>query len=84
MADTQVSHTGARYGDQGPVAWAPPVESVADELNRFTAIDWQVKEDVQHEMKKRIRRQLRVAGITATGRLDRVTGELMRLARARS
>lgn len=58
-------------------------ESVVDVLERLKVIDWQVKEDVQREMQKRIRRQLRVAGITEAGSLDRITGELMRLARVR-
>ena len=58
-------------------------ELVIENLERLKVIDWQVKEDVQREMQKRIRRQLRVAGVTDAGTLDRVTGELMRLAKVR-
>ncbi len=58
-------------------------ELVVDALERLRVIDWQVKEDVQREMQKGIRRQLRVVGVTDVGMLDRVTGELMRLARVR-
>lgn len=56
-------------------------ESIVDELAHLTVIDWHAKEDVKREMQKRIHRKLRVAGVTDAGTLDRVTGELMRLAR---
>ncbi len=46
-------------------------------------IDSPIKEDVQREMEKFIRRQLRVAGITESGVLNRLTGQLTELARAR-
>ncbi len=58
-------------------------ESIVEGLQGLRVIDWQVKEDVQREMQKFIRRQLRVAGVMESGMLDRLTGQLMALARVR-
>jgi len=53
----------------------------ARELSK--AIEWPINEDAHREMQKTIRRQLRVAGVTDWGTLNRATGELMQLARTR-
>ena len=70
--------SGDRYDTMTALA-----ESLVEELQSRRVIDWPIKEDVQREMQKFIRRQLRVAGITESGALDRLTGQLMELARVR-
>lgn len=56
-------------------------ESPVNGLQGLRVIDWQVKEDVQREMQRFIRRQLRVAGVLESGTLDRLIGKLMELGR---
>ncbi len=70
--------SGERTGTMTALA-----ESIVEGLQGLRVIDWQVKEDVQREMQRFIRRQLRVAGVVESGTLDRLTGQLMELGRVR-
>lgn len=55
---------------------------VLESLNKQAVIDWQEKEDVQRDMRRRVKRQLRLAGCPAD-RLERLTVDILDLARVR-
>jgi len=57
-------------------------EAVFDALKHEAVIDWSQKEDVQREMRRKIKRQLRLADFP-TKDVEAVTSELMDLARVR-
>ena len=53
---------------------------IDDDLRRLAVIDWRTKDDVQREMRRQIKRQLRAAG-TDGDRLDAVTSTVLDVAR---
>jgi type I restriction enzyme R subunit len=57
-------------------------EAVFDALKQEAVIDWSQKEDVQREMRRKIKRQLRLANFPAKG-IEAVTSAMMDLARVR-
>ncbi len=67
------------------------LQGVADEalattleqtIKRLTVVDWSHKEDVQREMRRQIKRELRAAGVSAEA-LESLTAALVDVARAR-
>ena len=56
--------------------------AVLDALKQEAVIDWQKKDGVQREMRRKVKRQLRIAGID-DGKLDEVTTAIMSLAEVR-
>ncbi len=57
-------------------------EAVFDALKHEAVIDWSRKEDVQREMRRKIKRQLRLADFPAED-IEAVTSAVMDLARVR-
>ena len=59
---------------------ARPSEVVEGEIATLAVIDWRTQDDVQREMRRRIKRQLRGIGIEGD-RLDSVANALLDIAR---
>ena len=68
--------------EHSPQKTAELAEAVFDSLKQETVIDWIHKEDVQREMRRQVKRQLRLAGF-APERLEEATTAVMDLARVR-
>ena len=57
-------------------------DSVLDALKQESVIDWQKKDSVQREMRRKVKRQLRLAGVDDV-MLDELTSAIMLLAEVR-
>lgn len=76
-------HAGAQTDDEvAKKKLSHLAESVLDSLKREAVIDWPQKEDVQREMRRQVKRQLRLAGV-APGNIEEITTAVMDLARVR-
>lgn len=60
----------------------PLAINILKALEDLTVIDWARKDDIQREMRRRIKRQLRASGFSAD-RIEAMTAKIMDLARAR-
>ena len=74
MADVSDSDAAAKLGELS--------EAVFDALKHEAVIDWSQKEDVQREMRRKIKRQLRLADFPSDD-IEVVTSAVMDLARVR-
>jgi type I restriction enzyme R subunit len=57
-------------------------QEVLESLKAHAVIDWQEKEDIQRDMRRRVKRQLRLAGCPSD-HIERLTIDVMDLARVR-
>ena len=57
-------------------------ESILEALREDTVLDWQSKEAVQRDMRRKVKRLLRLEGIDA-GKIESITTQIMDLARVR-
>jgi type I restriction enzyme R subunit len=73
---------GAYGSAPGTEAWKALASDILTALEDLTVIDWTRKDDIQREMRRRIKRHLRASGCSGE-RLEAVTAKLMDLARAR-
>jgi type I restriction enzyme R subunit len=73
---------GAYGSDPGNEAWKALASDILTALEDLTVIDWTRKDDIQREMRRRIKRHLRASGCSGE-RIEAVTAKLMDLARAR-
>ncbi|MGH8059241.1 MAG: type I restriction enzyme endonuclease domain-containing protein, partial [Candidatus Entotheonellia bacterium] len=63
-------------------AWKSLAINILKALEDLTVIDWARKDDIQREMRRRIKRQLRASGFSADC-IEAMTAKIMDLARAR-
>ncbi len=63
-------------------AWKSLATSILKALEELLVIDWTRKDDIQREMRRRIKRHLRTHGFSAD-RIEALTAKIMDLARAR-
>jgi len=75
VADDRAVYHGERDEESRALA-----ELVEQEVAALTVVDWRTKEDVQREMRRRIKRHLRAAGIDGD-RLDAIANGLLDIAR---
>ena len=75
----EVADGGEIYGDgQFPKL----AEGILDALREDAVLDWQQKEDVQREMRRKVKRLLRLSGVEED-RTENITSQIMDLARIR-
>jgi len=79
IIERELAGDSGRPDDQRLATLSDTVVSVLDAL---TVVDWTQKEDVQREMRRRVKRELRLCGI-ADDRLDSIASALLDLARVR-
>lgn len=77
---TQHLKEPAEQGDKARLA--DLAEAILDDLKQEAVIDWVAKEDVQREMRRKVKRQLRLAGVSGDS-LEALTASIMDLARVR-
>jgi len=73
--------TGDSEENEDPVRLTALAEEVYETVKHEAVIDWTRKEDVQREMRRKIKRRLRITGVDSE-RLDEITTALIDLARA--